>query len=123
MGFAKLPIPPGGTNRMHRTGNGFTYTPKPVKAWRQSADAILARYEPQHGDFGVIVAYHPKARKKASESPLRRLDVDGPLKPVLDVLQGRVYHDDRQVVLAAVILCEPVAGGAVRVVWGQLGDE
>ena len=69
----------------------------------------------------VELAYHPKKRKKETSKPLRRLDVDAVIKPVLDALTGDVWLDDYQVVGVSSELGEPLPEGVVFVTLWRRG--
>ena len=114
-----LPLSPG-TNRMWRNFRGVTVLSKEAKEFKQAV-AVLARthgaYSPLQGEVMVDIAYHPKARKKETDKPLRRLDCDAHIKPTLDALIGIAYLDDYQVVDARCHLEDPVPDGALIVEW------
>jgi Holliday junction resolvase RusA-like endonuclease len=114
-----LPLSPG-TNRMYRHGRGKTYKSEAYQTFRDEVliaalQAGLAK--PTDGQFSVSIYYHPKGRKKETDKPLRRLDVDAHTKPVLDSLQGIAYHDDYQVVRHYVEICQPMDVGQLVVMW------
>lgn len=73
--------------------------------------------EPLQGPVSVSIAYHPKARKKETEKPLKRQDCDAQIKPVLDSLIGIAYLDDYQVVSIRCDLADPVQDGKLVVMW------
>lgn len=114
-----LPLSPG-ANRMWRTYRNVTVLSPEARQFKQVV-ATLARQagacEPHYGEITVSMDYHPKARKKASEKPLRRTDLDAHIKPTLDALQGVAYLDDYQVVEVIARLAEPVPGGQLVVTW------
>ena len=115
-----LPLSPG-TNRMWRNFKGITVLSKDARDFKQTV-AVVARTSgvmaPLQGEVMVDIAYHPKARKKETDRPLRRLDCDAHIKPVLDALIGIAYLDDYQVVDARCHLEAPVENGELIVTWG-----
>lgn len=62
---------------------------------------------PTDGNVRVSVTYHPKGRKVETDRPLKRMDCDAHLKPVLDSLIGIAYHDDYQVIEASSRIGKP----------------
>jgi crossover junction endodeoxyribonuclease RusA len=60
-------------------------------------------------DISAIIYVYPPDR--------RRRDIDNVLKAILDALQrAGVYNDDSQISRLYIERCEPVRGGAVRVI-------
>lgn len=114
-----LPLSPG-TNRMWRNFRGITVLSKEAREFKRAvADLAMTSgiVGPLQGEVIVDIAYHPKARKKETSKPLRRLDCDAHIKPVLDALIGIAYLDDYQVVDARCHLEEPVDKGKLIVTW------
>ena len=113
----EIPVPPGGTNRLWRNVNGKVIVNPKAKEWKQEVQFIA--YGSQiclHVcPVSVSIEYAPKKRKKETDAPLRRLDVDGVIKPVLDALQGIAYLNDYQVVSVSSRIVEPVNGGKLTV--------
>lgn len=114
-----LPLCPS-MNVYWRNYHGVTVLSKEARDFKQLT-AIKARQEglqePINGEVVVGITYHPKARKKESEKPLRRRDVDNCIKPTLDALIGIAYLDDYQVVDVRAVLGEPVPGGKLVAEW------
>ena len=106
---------------MWRNFKGITVLSKDARDFKQTV-AVVARTSgvmaPLQGEVMVDIAYHPKARKKETDRPLRRLDCDAHIKPVLDALIGIAYLDDYQVVDARCHLEAPVENGELIVTWG-----
>lgn len=114
-----LPIPPG-ANRIWRTYRGVTVKSKEARAFAQTVrkKAMQAGLcAPYDGPIMVAMVYLPRARKKETPAPLRRLDVDAVIKPTLDALIGIAYADDYQVVAVSSRLGKPVQNGALVVTW------
>lgn len=111
---------------MWRNFRGITVLSKEAKEFKQTV-AVAARLSgvitPLEGMVVVDIAYHPRARKKETSKPLRRLDCDAHIKPVLDALIGIAYLDDYQVVDARCHLEEPVEKGVLVVTWGPKKDD
>lgn len=88
--------------------------------FKQAVHTLAALYgvcEPLDGPIALRIAYHPKARKKETEKPLKRMDCDAHIKPIGDSLIGIAYHDDYQVVSIRCDLAEPVQDGKLVVSW------
>ena len=113
-----LPLGPS-ANRMYKTFRGITVPSKEYTIFKREVKRIgrEAQCVPHGGPICVNISYHPKARLKETNKPLRRLDTDGPIKPVLDALQGIAYENDYQVECVTCQLSPPVPGGALIVQW------
>lgn len=117
-----LPLSPG-ANRQWRTCHNRTVLSKEARVFKTMVWHIARQQglcNPQDGAFMVEVSYHPKARKKKTTAPLRRLDVDAPIKGILDALIGIAYHDDYQVEAVTCCLADPIPNGALIVTWRTL---
>lgn len=114
-----LPIPPG-ANRIWRTFRNVTVKSKEARVFEQIVAYTAQQHgvnQPRDGAIAVKLVYRPRARKKETAKPLRRLDVDAVIKPTLDALIGIAYHDDYQVVDVSSSLADPVPGGQLIVTW------
>ena len=114
-----LPIPPG-ANRIWRTYRNVTVKSKDARHFEQTVRFEAHRQgicPPLDGPVRVRMYYHPKARKKETGKPIRRMDVDAPIKAVLDALIGIAYPDDYAVVKVSSRLANPVPGGQLVVYW------
>lgn len=85
-----LPVP---TNEAYKTGKGNFYKSKEAKAWEDEAGYLLLAQRKNKAPFldrvyVCLAFYFPNEHK----------DIDGGIKPVLDLLQRlNVYKNDRQV--------------------------
>lgn len=105
---------------MYRNFRGMMVLSKEAREFKQAVARIAGDMTPSEGMFAVDIAYHPKARKKETDRPLKRLDCDAHIKPTLDALIGLVYFDDYQVADARCHLEEPVYEGKLVVSWWGL---
>lgn len=113
----EIPIPPGGANRLWRNVNGRVIVNPKAQAWKRDVQFIAygSQISMHVCPVAVSIEYAPKQRKKETDAPLRRLDVDGVIKPVLDALQGIAYLNDYQVVFVSSRIVDPVKGGKLIV--------
>lgn len=114
-----LPLPPS-ANRIWKHWGGKTVIAPEYSRFKSAVRTLATLHgvcDPLEGPVSVAIAYHPKARKKETEKPLRRLDVDGPIKATLDSFIGIAYLDDYQVVSIRCDLAEPVQDGKLVVMW------
>ena len=114
-----LPLSPG-TNRMWRRSKTGVYPLAEYvyfKTHTYQEARISGVCHPLQGPVMVGLTYHPKARKKETDKPLKRMDVDAHIKPVLDALIGVAYEDDYQVTKVWSELGEPIDGGQLVVEW------
>ena len=120
--FMSLPVPPG-ANRIWRVAKGRTYINPDYGRFKgavKSHAMLTGQDKPGSGTVMVLMIYHPKARKKETEKPMRRLDCDAIIKPVLDSLIGIAYHDDYQVHFACSFVGAPDDEGRVDVYWREV---
>jgi len=90
-----LPLPPP-TNRIYRSGyskikgRSFLYKSDEAKAWMDEVGYLIKAkcHKPTKEPVGVIVYWFFKIEA----------DIDGRLKPLLDVLQGLVIENDSQII-------------------------
>lgn len=114
-----LPLSPG-TNRMWRRAKTGVYPLQEYVLFKTFAAYTAQQHgvcEPLQGPVIVGITFHPKARKQEGDKPLKRMDVDAHIKPVLDALIGIAYKDDYQVTRVFSELAEPVEGGKLIVEW------
>jgi crossover junction endodeoxyribonuclease RusA len=107
-------------NRYWRNFRGMTVLSKEAKSFKQEV-ATLARMagvlSPLQCEVSIDITYHPKARKKETAKPMRRLDLDNPIKATLDSLNGIAYLDDYQVTEITARLGQPTEQGELVVMW------
>ena len=114
-----LPLSPG-TNRMWRRTKTGVYPLQEYVLFKTFAEYTAKQHglcDPLQGPVIVDITFHPKARKKETKRPLKRMDVDAHIKPVLDALIGVAYLDDYQVTRVASVLGEPMPEGKLIVEW------
>jgi crossover junction endodeoxyribonuclease RusA len=103
-----------------RNFRGMTVLSKEAKSFKQEV-AKLARLagvlSPLQCEVCIDITYHPKARKKETAKPMRRLDLDNPIKATLDSLNGIAYLDDYQVTEITARLGQPSEQGELVVMW------
>ena len=111
-----LPIPPS-VNRIWRHFNGRIVISADGKAFKDIVfwEAKKRRVEKLHGQVELIAILHPRLRKKETDKPGRRIDLDNLLKILCDSLNGIAYDDDCQIVSLRAMVGEPVQDGAVSV--------
>ena len=110
-----LPYPPS-TNRMWRNFGGRMVLSAEASAFKLTT-AKLARAAGVplvDGPVIVVITLHPRANKDGSASKTC-LDLDNPIKPVLDALQGVAYTNDKQVRRLSVAYGNPMTGGGLTV--------
>jgi Holliday junction resolvase RusA-like endonuclease len=90
--FFVLPLPPTGVNHMyHRSAHGGIFRDAKVKAWEEECIWKLKkekRVEPdERGMLCVVIALYLGNKRKT--------DIDGRIKPVLDMLErAGIYEND-----------------------------
>jgi len=84
-----LPLPPS-HNRLWRAVNGRVIRSKEYRDWIRDCGPwlMLAKGEPLEGAVIVVLDVYFRDRRR---------DADSAIKPVLDILQGTAYANDRQV--------------------------
>lgn len=115
----ELPIPVS-ANRYWRHFQGRTVLSSDARKFRQTVATIAMASgirSPLQGEVRVVYTYHPKARKKETKSPMRRLDVGNIEKVTADALNGIAWLDDYQIVDTRTILGAPDPVGKVIVTW------
>jgi len=99
----RLDIAPVGKGRP-RLGNNRVYTPSKTKIFEETVKTLTAHLSPLDGALNLeftFVFARPKSlgRQDPSRQPrTARPDVDNLVKATCDALNGRLYHDDSQVV-------------------------
>lgn len=114
-----LPLCPS-MNTYWRNFKGITVLSKEAKDFKLTTASIARQegiYAPLQGEVKVEITYHPKARKKETNKPMRRRDIDNCIKPTLDALESIAYLDDNQVVDVRATLGAPVEDGQLVVFW------
>lgn len=108
-----LPYPPG-TNRLWRNARGRMIPSSEALAWKREAAwrAQAAGVRPITGPVAVELVLHPRLTAKGRASRTR-LDLDAPIKPLLDALNGVAYADDKQVTHIHAALGEPIPDGGL----------
>ena len=87
MGHEPLP------KQSFRVGKGQGFQPERIKNWEalvRDYAALAVRHGPYKGAFEIALTFYRYTRYK--------VDVGNLEKPVLDAMNGVVYHDDDQVV-------------------------
>jgi len=112
-GAILLPYPPG-TNRIWRNVRGRMIPSPDALAWKREAAwrAQSAGVRPIMGPVAVELTLHPRLTAKGRASKTR-LDLDAPIKPLLDALNGVAYADDKQVTQIRAALGEPIPDGGL----------
>ena len=100
-----LPTPPSVNHYYQRTRRGVALSAD-ARVYRDAVAALLLGAEPMAGDVSVSVVWRRRRR---------RGDVDNIVKPLLDALEGRLFYDDKQVVMLCVRV-ERAREDCVRVV-------
>jgi Holliday junction resolvase RusA-like endonuclease len=91
-----LPLPPT-TNATYKVGNGHMYKSEKAQQWFDDAFAEIKK-DVKHDRFGTENVY-----VEITLWLKRDRDIDGGIKPVLDVLQtAHVYENDSQVLFLEV---------------------
>jgi crossover junction endodeoxyribonuclease RusA len=110
-----LPYPPS-ANRMWKSFGGRMVLSAEAANFKGNA-AKLARAAGiplVDGPVIVVITLHPRSNKDGSASKTC-LDLDNPIKPVLDALQGVAYTNDKQVRRLSVAYGNPMKGGGLTV--------
>lgn len=93
------PVPKG---RPRVTRAGHVYTPAATAIYERSIGLLVAHMTPLDGPLAVEVLFvcrRPKATKgTARQLKTTKPDADNLLKSLLDGLNGRLFHDDAQIV-------------------------
>lgn len=112
-GAILLPYPVG-SNRLWRNAKGKTFVSPAAEAWKDGAKLIAkaAGIRPLSGPVAVELILHPRLTVKGKASNTR-LDLDAPIKPLLDALNGIAYQDDKQVTQIRAALGEPIPDGGL----------
>jgi crossover junction endodeoxyribonuclease RusA len=110
-----LPYPIG-SNRLWRNAKGRTIVSREALAWKEETRwrVQAAGVRPISGAVAVELVLHPRLTVKGRASETR-LDVDAPIKPTLDALQGVAYANDKQVVRVSACIGDPIRGGGLSV--------
>jgi crossover junction endodeoxyribonuclease RusA len=117
-----LPYPPG-TNRLWRNARGRMIPSADALAWKREAAwrAQAAGVRPISGPVAVELVLHPRLTAKGRASQTR-LDVDAPIKPLLDALQGVAYANDKQVTQIRAALGHPIPDGGLSFTITEVSD-
>ena len=123
------PYPPS-MNRVWRSGQGRTYTPATVTAYKRQIFHLacsLGLARPGSEPVAVRLILRPIRPKDAEKREkrlgcmwhlgVRCMDIANAEKAALDALQGIAYHDDKQIVRLTLERGLPVDGGALEIHW------
>lgn len=110
-----LSYPPGANRLWRHYQDRMLVAPeaagwKKEVAWRVKAAGV----RPMTGPVAVELMLHPRRTAKGLASKTR-LDLDAPIKPLLDALQGVAYANDKQVVKITAMVGAPLPGGGLTV--------
>jgi Holliday junction resolvase RusA-like endonuclease len=98
----KLDVEPVAKGRPRLARSGHVYTPAATSAYERDVGLLVAHLSPLEGALAVEVVFicrRPKATKGAARQlKTTRPDADNLLKSLLDGLNGRLFHDDAQLV-------------------------
>ena len=108
-----LPYPPS-TNRYWRTFRGRTVPSKEATAFKRIVKEAGPQQDLYTGDVGVTIQLLPKLTAKGVASKVC-LDIDNPIKVILDSIQGVYIENDKQVKMILAEYGEPVKDGGVIV--------
>lgn len=108
-----LPYPPS-TNRYWRTFRGRTVPSKEATAFKRIVKEAATEQDLCTGDVGVTIQLLPKLTAKGVASKVC-LDIDNPIKVILDSIQGVYIENDRQVKMILAEYGDPVKDGGVIV--------
>lgn len=110
-----LPYPPS-ANRLWRNVRGRMIPSADALAWKREAAwrVAAAGVRPLAGDVAVAIVLHPRQTAKGAASKTR-IDIDNPIKPLLDALQGVAFANDRQVVHVQSTLGHAIPNGGLSV--------
>ena len=114
-GAILLPYPIG-SNRLWRNAKGRTIVSPEALAWKQESRlrAQAAGVRPLSGPVSIEMVLHPRLTAKGRASQTR-LDVDAPIKPLLDALHGVAYANDKQVVRVSSAIGAPIPDGGLSI--------
>ena len=114
-GAILLPYPVG-SNRLWRNAKGRMIVSDEAQDWKDEVRwrAQAAGVRPISGPVAVELVLHPKMTVKGQANKTR-LDLDAPIKPLLDALQGVAYANDKQVTRIQADLGEPILNGGLSV--------
>lgn len=90
-----LPLPPNANHYLRHTRTGRVYKTDEARRYRQTVEACTRGLTPiDKGELAVHLAVY---RGNDANGKLRRGDLDGYQKVLLDSLQGRAYRNDSQI--------------------------
>lgn len=83
-----LPLPPSGNRYYRKTNRGFVYKSQEARIYQSHVGYLTTSIKPTDGDIALTVHCFFEDRRR---------DLDNTLKVLFDALEGRVYHNDRQI--------------------------
>lgn len=90
-----VPLVPLSQNAIYKRGRGRRlYMTEEGKKFKETIHALARMRAAVFPDFPTDKAVGVKLILRRGD---RRGDLDGPIKPILDALQGAVYYNDKQV--------------------------
>lgn len=108
-----LPYPPS-TNRYWRTFRGRPVPSKEATAFKRIVKETGPQQDLYTGDVGVTIQLLPKLTAKGVASKVC-LDIDNPIKVILDSIQGVYIENDKQVKMILAEYGDPIKDGGVIV--------
>lgn len=87
-----LPLPPTGINHAYHTNNGRWFKDHKLHDWEEeSLYKLRGKIKPTEGQVQIDLTFYDKDK--------RRRDIDGRIKPVLDLFQkAGLYLDDNLII-------------------------
>jgi len=111
----ELPYPVS-LNNIYRVYRGKIVPSAEATRFANEIKYICSQHKPKifKGPVSLVVEIRPKITIKGEASKVC-VDIDNPLKKLLDAMQGIVYENDKQVRRLYVYYGEPVPNGALIV--------
>ena len=97
-----LPLPPSMNNFYFNKPSGGRRVAEKGRIWRKKCAFILRdepglrKREPMEDEITITMILRCK-RWRTKDGRIRKNDLDNRIKPVLDVLSGKLWHDDSQI--------------------------
>lgn len=110
-----LPYPVS-MNAIYRVYKGKIVPSAEATRYANQIKYICSQHKPKlmYGPVSVIVEIRPKKTRSGQASKVC-IDIDNPLKKLLDAMQGIIYQNDKQVRRLYVYYGDPVENGALIV--------